>query len=92
MILSRFRGGGELLSDDDQPAQNGVVERFIRTLKEEHVDYTEYTDFADAVHQLRHWLEVEYMTERIHSALGYTTPTEFETAARTRFSPSLIPG
>ena len=79
------------MTDKGQPAQNGVVERFIRTLKEEHVDYTEYTDFADAVHQLRHWLEVEYMTERIHSALGYTTPTEFETAARTRFSPSLNP-
>ena len=63
-----------------QPTENGLVERFIRTLKEEHVDYTEYENFADAFKQLAHWLEVEYMTERIHSALGYLTPTEFEVA------------
>ena len=62
------------------PTQNAVVERFIRTLKEEHVDYTEYRDFADAQQQLQHWLEVEYMTERIHSALAYATPAEFEEA------------
>ena len=78
------------MSDPGQPSQNGLVERFIRTLKEEHVDYTEYTDFDDAVRQLRHWLEVEYMTERIHSALDYATPAEFEAAARLRFSSSLI--
>ncbi len=28
--------------------------------------------------RLEHWLDVEYMTERIHSALGYLTPSEFE--------------
>lgn len=70
------------MSDTGQPTQNGFVERFIRTLKEEHVDYTEYTDFDDAGRQLRHWLEVEYMTERIHSALDYATPAEFEALAR----------
>ncbi len=80
------------MSDKGQPTQNGLVERFIRTLKEEHVDYTEYLDFADAVRQLQHWLEVEYMTERIHSALGYVTPTEFEIAARACHSSSLIVG
>lgn len=78
------------MTDAGQPTQNGLVERFMRTLKEEHVDYTEYTDFTDAVGQLRQWLEVEYMTERIHSALGYATPAEFEVAARAAYSPSLI--
>lgn len=63
-----------------QPTENGLVERFIRTLKEEHLDYTDYRDFDDACQQLEHWLEVEYMTERIHSALDYLTPAEFETA------------
>lgn len=79
------------MSDTGQPTQNGLVERFIRTLKEEHVDYTEYRDFDDATRQLRHWLEVEYMTERIHSALDYATPAEFETRARLQHSSSLIP-
>ena len=44
------------LADKGQQAQNGLVERFIRTLKEEHIDYTEYADFDDAATQLRHWL------------------------------------
>jgi len=62
-----------------QPTQNGIAERFMRTLKEEHIDYSDYRDFDDALEQLSYWLEVEYMTERIHSALGYLTPAEFET-------------
>ena len=52
----------------------------MRIVKEEHVDYTEYASFNDAALQLQHWLEVEYMTERIHSALHYATPAEFEAA------------
>ncbi len=64
-----------------QPTQNGLAERFIRTLKDEHIDYSEYNDFDDACAQLEHWLEVDYMTERIHSALGYLTPAEFEAQA-----------
>lgn len=62
------------------PTENALVERFIRTLKEEHIDYSDYRDFSDALPQLSHWLEVEYMTERIHSALDYLTPAEFEAA------------
>lgn len=64
-----------------KPMENGIVERFIRTFKEEHIDYTEYTDFTDAIAQIANWLEVEYMTERIHSALAYLTPAEFEDQA-----------
>jgi putative transposase len=69
------------------PTENALVERFIRTLKEEHVDYSDYRDFDDACDQLAHWLEVEYMTERIHSSLGYLTPTEFEVAFETNQIP-----
>lgn len=64
-----------------QPTENGLAERFMRTLKQEHVDYSDYEDFDDAERKLSHWLEVEYMTKRIHSALGYLTPAEFETLA-----------
>ena len=64
-----------------QPTENGLAERFMRTLKEEHVDYSDYEGFDDAERKLTHWLEVEYMTERVHSALGYLTPAEFEALA-----------
>lgn len=69
------------MSDTGQPTQNSLAERFIGILKQEHVDYAEYDDYDDAFRQLQHWLEVEYMTERIHSALDYLTPAEFEAAA-----------
>jgi putative transposase len=78
------------MADTGQPTQNGLVERFIRTVKEEHVDYSDYEDFEDAFRQIGHWLEVEYMTERIHSALNYATPAEFEAAAFARAHPLLI--
>lgn len=73
-----------------QPTENGLAERFMRTLKEEHVDYSDYQDFDDAERQLTHWLAVEYMTERVHSALGYLTPAEFETLALTQSETLLL--
>jgi putative transposase len=60
------------------PTENGIAERFIRTFKEEHIDYTEYMNFTDAFGQIEYWMEVDYMTERIHSSLAYLTPSEFE--------------
>ena len=77
------------MSDKGKPMQNGIAERFMRTLKEEHVDYADYADFPDAMRQIAQWLEVEYNTQRIHSALNYATPAEFERAAHTSSSPSL---
>jgi transposase InsO family protein len=78
------RGVKISMSDKASPTQNGLVERFMRTLKEEHVDYSEYGDFDDACDQIKHWLEVVYMQERIHQALDYLTPVEFEMAARAK--------
>lgn len=80
------------MSDKGSPTQNGIVERFMRTVKEEHVDYSEYEDFDDAYRQLKHWLEVTYMTERPHQALAYWTPLEFEQVLRSpERQPLLIP-
>ena len=61
--------------------ENGYAERVIRTIKEEEVDLSEYFSFADAAQQIGHFIEVVYMTKRIHSSLGYLTPAEFERAA-----------
>lgn len=59
--------------------QNGYAERLIRTIKEEEVDLSDYEDYADAYHQIGQFLEDVYNHKRIHSALGYLTPVEFET-------------
>lgn len=66
------------MSDAGQPTQNAVVERFMRTLKYEHVHYAEYDSLADMRRQLKHFIEIMYNRERPHSALGYMTPLEFE--------------
>ncbi len=58
--------------------QNGYAERLMRTIKEEEVYLSEYLDFYDALRQLGRFLNDVYMHKRIHSALGYLTPAEFE--------------
>ena len=65
-----------------KPEENGYAERLMRTIKEEEVDLSEYTDFADVYRQIGRFLEDVYNTKRIHSALGYLTPVEFEAAWR----------
>ncbi len=63
-----------------QPTANPYAERVIRTIKEEEVYLADYVDFADACHRFGHFIEEVYQTKRIHSALGYLTPVEFEAA------------
>jgi transposase InsO family protein len=58
--------------------QNGYAERLVRTIKEEEVDLSDYRDYADAYGQIGRFLDDVYMHKRIHSALGYLTPVEFE--------------
>jgi transposase InsO family protein len=57
---------------------NGFVERLMRSIREEEIDLSEYRDFADAHGQLGRFLDDVYNRKRIHSALGYLTPREFE--------------
>lgn len=60
--------------------ENGYAERFMRTIKEEEVDLSDYHDFADAQRQIGQFIQDVYNTKRIHSSLGYLTPVEFEAA------------
>lgn len=70
------------MATQGKPEENGYAERLMRTIKEEEVDLSEYNDFADAYQQIGRFIEDVYMTKRIHSALGYLTPVEFEAAWR----------
>ena len=67
------------MAEIGEPTQNGYAERVIRTIKEEEVDLSEYQDYADANQQIEKFIEDIYNKKRVHSALGYLTPTEFET-------------
>lgn len=66
------------MADAGEAWQNGYAERLLRTIKEEEVNLSEYADFADALQQLGRFLDDVYTHKRIHSALGYLTPVEFE--------------
>jgi transposase InsO family protein len=61
-----------------QSQQNGYAERVIRTIKEEAVYLSDYQSYEEALAQIGHFIEDVYLTKRIHSALGYLTPAEFE--------------
>lgn len=61
-----------------KPEDNGFAERLIRTIKEEEIYLSDYADFHDAYQRIGHFLEAVYTQKRIHSSLGYLTPTEFE--------------
>ena len=74
-----------------EPRENGYAERLMRTIKEEEVDLSEYHDFADAHRQITRFLDDVYNIKRIHSALGYLTPLEFEQQWRLEHSSWVSP-
>jgi putative transposase len=61
-----------------KPEENPYAERVIRTIKEEEVYLSDYQDYRDALTQIGPFLDDVYNQKRIHSALGYLTPREFE--------------
>lgn len=58
---------------------NAVMESFWSSLKRELVHRCEFATRAEAQAAIFDWLEVFYNRERLHSALGYQTPVDFET-------------
>ena len=61
-----------------EPKQNAPTERWMRTVKEEEVDLQEYRTMAEAKQAIGRFIEEVYNEKRLHSALGYRPPSEFE--------------
>jgi len=66
------------MSRKGNPYDNAACESFMKTLKYEEVYRTEYRDLDDAYGQIADFLERVYNRRRLHSALGYLPPAEFE--------------
>jgi transposase InsO family protein len=66
------------MSRKGNPWDNAACESFMKTLKYEEVLRNEYRDLADARASIREFLEKIYNHKRLHSALGYVPPAEFE--------------
>jgi Integrase core domain len=66
------------MSRRGNPYDNAYAERFMRTLKEEEVYGADYRDLDDARSRIGQFLEQVYNRQRLHSALRYRTPEEFE--------------
>jgi putative transposase len=66
------------MSRRGNPYDNAKAESFIKTLKMEEVYLSEYENLAQARRGLSYFLDSVYNHKRLHSALGYLPPAEFE--------------
>lgn len=66
------------MSRKGNPWDNAACESFLKTLKYEEVHRNEYRDLAEARASIHQFLEKIYNQKRLHSALGYVPPAEFE--------------
>jgi putative transposase len=66
------------------PYDNARAESFIKTLKQEEVDGRDYRDLRDARNAIGAFIEVIYNRQRLHSALAYRPPIEFEGTLQSR--------
>jgi transposase InsO family protein len=76
--LLRENGIDISMSRKRNPWDNAACESFMKTLKYEEVYRTEYRNLVDARSRIGGFLEKVYNEKRLHSALDYRSPAQFE--------------
>jgi len=66
------------MSRPANPYDNVKAESFMKTLKTEEVNGKDYKNLDDARNHIGEFIENAYNAKRLHSALGYKPPVEFE--------------
>lgn len=76
--LLRQHGLRISMSRKGNPYDNATAESFMKTLKNEEVDLSDYQTFQDVVDNVFPFIGDVYNHKRLHSSLGYMPPVEFE--------------
>lgn len=66
------------MSRTGNPYDNAKAERFMRTLKYEEIYMNDYETLTEVRASIEHFIETVYNRKRLHSAIGYRPPVEFE--------------
>lgn len=75
LVKHQIRGS---MSRPGNPYDNPQAERFMRTVKYDEVYLSDYQSLTEARASIKHFIEEVYNRQRLHSALGYKPPVEFE--------------
>jgi putative transposase len=79
------------MSRPGNPYDNAKCERFMKTLKQEEIRCCEYRDIEELRANLNAFIDRYYNARRLHSALGYLSPDEFERRAAKSMTAEIPP-
>ena len=80
------------MSRPANPYDNASCESFMKTLKREEIYAQDYRDLEHLRSNLEAFIEQYYNRQRLHSALGYRSPEEFEREAQSHIAAADPPG
>ena len=78
------------MSRPANPYDNASCESFIKTLKREEIYANDYENLEHMRSHIEEFIERYYNQKRLHSALGYRSPEEFEAAVRQESKPTTL--
>ena len=86
----KFYGFQISMSRKANPYDNAYAESFIKTLKSEEVQLWEYRTIEDVKLRIPYFIEDVYNQKRLHSALGYYPPSEYELMLESMYIPPAL--